>query len=217
MLATNPFLLDPWGENQGRNCDFLFKIVDTAAPLPSAAPHPVTATDPPPRRPAHQSTLHATCHHAYTVHLLHQQAAAAQARHLRQRSDRASPTTTKNPRQLSIAPTARDFPTTGHNRLSVSATKSAAQTTRRSQPPITASADWWFTAAKATQQISICHRPQCHRLQKQHRIHASTGPRPQRHQSPFPRTAGPKQNHRSTSLESPSAVATNCRRQGRRH
>jgi len=29
MLVTNPFLLDPWGENQGKKCYFLFKIVDS--------------------------------------------------------------------------------------------------------------------------------------------------------------------------------------------
>jgi hypothetical protein len=29
MLATNPFLINPWGENQGRKCDFLFKIMDS--------------------------------------------------------------------------------------------------------------------------------------------------------------------------------------------
>jgi hypothetical protein len=70
-------------------------------------------------------------------------------------------------------------------------------------PPITASVDWWFTAAKTTQQISICHRPQCHRLQQQRPIHTSTGPHP----AATPQTPPPLPSHRRLQAESRSPAS----------
>jgi len=110
----------------------------TTAPLPSAAPQPVTAADPPPRRPAHQST---------------------------------------NPRRFATSDTDQRQPPDWHRKRhqwisGFSSTKPPATATHK---PITASTDWWFTATKATQQIFICHRPQCHHLQQPQQVaHASS-------------------------------------------
>jgi hypothetical protein len=38
------------------------------------------------------------------------------------------------------------------------------------QKPTTASTDWCFTAARAAQQIFVCHHPQCPRLQQRQRF-----------------------------------------------
>jgi len=104
-----------------------------AAPLPSAAPQPITAVDPPPpRRPLHQPTD--PCR--FTT-------SDTDQRHL-------------------------------HSRPSTSATKPATTTHKppatATHKPTTASTDWWFTAARAAQQIFVCHHPQCPRLQQRQRF-----------------------------------------------